>query len=65
MKGGVTLLSEKTLIVLEYLKEYFKSNSKLINPSDINIKGLTPIDINIAFTELHNSGLIEHFGLED
>lgn len=54
------MLNKKTLTVWKYLKNYFKTSNELINPYDVNIDGLTPIDINIAFTELHNSGLIHY-----
>lgn len=54
------MLSEKTLIVLEYLQDYYKYNSKPINPIDVNIDGLTLLDITIAFSELNNNGFIQH-----
>ncbi len=54
------MLSEKTLIVLEYLQDYYKYNSKPINPIDVNIDGLTLLDITIAFSELNNNGFMQH-----
>lgn len=54
------MLSEKTLLVEKYLKNYFKCNSELINPFDVHIDELTPLDIIFAFGELNNIGFIKH-----
>ena len=57
MKGGYTL-NKNTEIVWKYLQKYFASNSKAICPLDVHIDGLTVNDINIAFSELNNTGKI-------
>lgn len=59
------MLNEKTLAVKKYLEDYFKLNSELINPSDVHIDGLTPLDIILAFGELNNIGFIKHISQQN
>ncbi|MBY6916005.1 hypothetical protein FDB28_10450 [Clostridium botulinum] len=52
------MLSKNSLIVWEYLKKYFKTNSKPITPLEVSIPELSIEEINIAFSELNNTGKI-------
>ena len=53
-----SILSKNSLIVWEYLINYFKTNSKPITPLDVSIPQLSIEEINIAFSELNNTGKI-------
>lgn len=59
------MLNKKTLTVKKYLENYFKLNSELINPCDVYIDGLTPLDIILAFGELNNIGFIKHISRQN
>lgn len=52
------MLDTKVAIVLTYLKEYFKVNSKPIEVVNININGLTSNDILEAIDTLDNLGYL-------
>lgn len=52
------MLDNKSLIVLAYLKNYFKTNTKPITALEINIKELTFNDIEKAIETLVDRGYI-------
>lgn len=52
------MLDNKSLVVLAYLKNYFKTNSNPITALEIKIKGLNIADIDEAIKTLDDNGYI-------
>lgn len=52
------MLDKKSLIVLTYLKNHFKSSDDIIHPIEININGLSFEDIYNAIETLDKHGYI-------
>lgn len=53
------MLDDKSLIVLTYLKNHFKSNDTPLDADKIHINGMSILDIEEAFHNLEANGKVE------